>query len=95
MNKVYEKIYTTNDKYIYDFALIHLYLKLYAEFNNEHHINKSDLKTLEKGKDLANKINNINLLQQNEKNEEFNIRKTFAHSIKTPSIEKYKLEHLI
>ncbi len=73
------------------------YDKLYrnAEFNNEHHINKSDLKTLEKGKDLANKINNINLLQQNEKNEEFNIRKTFAHSIKTPSIEKYKLEHLI
>jgi len=61
--------------------------------NKQHHINESDLKTLEKGKDLVNKINNINLPQRNEKNEEFNIRKTLAHSIKTPSIEKYKLEH--
>ncbi len=67
--------------------------EIVAKFYNEHHINESDLKTLEKGKDLVNKINNINLLQRNEKNEEFNIRKTLAHSIKTPSIEKYKLEH--
>ncbi|RLT61170.1 hypothetical protein WANA13_0493, partial [Wolbachia endosymbiont of Drosophila ananassae] len=67
--------------------------EIVAEFYNEHHINESDLKTLEKGKDLVNKINNINLLQQNEKNEEFNIRKTLAQSIKMPSIEKHKLEH--
>ncbi|WP_250295214.1 hypothetical protein [Wolbachia endosymbiont of Oedothorax gibbosus] len=67
--------------------------EIVAEFYNEHHINESDLKTLEKGKDLVNKTNNVNLLQRNEKNEEFNIRKTLAHSIKTPSIEKYKLEH--
>lgn len=67
--------------------------EIVAEFYNEHHINESDLKTLEKGKDLVNKINNINLLQRSEKNEEFNIRKTLAQSIKMPSIEKHKLEH--
>lgn len=34
MNKVYEKNYTTNDKYIYDFALIHLYLELHFFLQN-------------------------------------------------------------
>ncbi|WP_353284477.1 hypothetical protein [Wolbachia endosymbiont (group A) of Lasioglossum fulvicorne] len=67
--------------------------EIVAEFYNEYHINESYLKTLEKGKDLVNKINNINLLQRSEKNEEFNIRKTLAQSIKMPSIEKHKLEH--
>ncbi|QOD38519.1 hypothetical protein [Candidatus Wolbachia massiliensis] len=64
-----------------------------AEFNNEHHINESDLKILEKGKDLIDKINDISLTQRNKENEELNIRKTLAKSIGMPSIEKHKLEH--
>ncbi|WP_410542078.1 hypothetical protein [Wolbachia endosymbiont (group B) of Ennomos erosarius] len=67
--------------------------EIVAEFNNEYHINKSDLKILEEGKDLVDKINDINLIQQNKENEELNIRKTLAQSIKMPSIEKHKLEH--
>lgn len=59
--------------------------EIVAEFNNEHHINKGDLKSLEEGKDLAGKINDINLIQKNEKNEELNIRKTLVKSIGIPS----------
>ncbi|AAW70595.1 Predicted protein [Wolbachia endosymbiont strain TRS of Brugia malayi] len=52
--------------------------EIVAEFNNEHYINESDLKTLEEGKDLVDKINNINLIQQNEESEELNIGKVLA-----------------
>ncbi|MDE5062017.1 hypothetical protein [Wolbachia endosymbiont of Drosophila tsacasi] len=79
---------------VLEFLNTHLKKKeIVAEFYNEHHINKGDLKILEEGKDLIDKINDINLVQQNEESEVLNIRKTLAHSIKTPSIEKYKLEH--
>lgn len=67
--------------------------EIVAEFNNEYHINKSDLRILEEGKDLVDKINDINLTQRNKENEELNIRKTLSQSIKMPSIEKHKLEH--
>nr|WP_240034517.1 hypothetical protein [Wolbachia endosymbiont of Aedes albopictus] len=59
--------------------------EIVAEFNDEHHINESDLKILKEGKDLVNKINDINLTQQNEKNEILNIRKVLAKSIGMPS----------
>ncbi len=59
--------------------------EIVAEFNNEHHINKGDLKILEEGKDLVDKINDINLIQKNEKGEELNIRKTLVKSIGIPS----------
>ncbi|WP_343289436.1 hypothetical protein [Wolbachia endosymbiont of Encarsia formosa] len=58
--------------------------EIVAEFNDEHHINESDSKVLEEGKDLVNKINDINLIQQNEKNETLNIRKVLAKSIGIP-----------
>jgi hypothetical protein len=64
-----------------------------AEFYNEYHMNESDLKHLREAEDIANKINNVSLLQQNEKNEELNIRKILAQSIKIPSPEKYKSGH--
>lgn len=66
--------------------------EIVAEFKNEHHINERDLKILKEGKDLVNKINDINLTQQNEKNEILNIRKVLAKSIGMPSsrIEKSK-----
>ncbi|WCR57925.1 hypothetical protein [Wolbachia endosymbiont of Ctenocephalides felis wCfeJ] len=56
-----------------------------TEFNSEHHINESDLKILEEGKDLIDKINDINLTQQNEKGEELNIKTVVAQSIGRPS----------
>lgn len=56
-----------------------------AEFYNEYHINESDLENLREAEDIVNKITNISLLQQNEKNEELNIRKILSHSIKIPS----------
>ncbi|WGJ62220.1 hypothetical protein [Wolbachia endosymbiont of Frankliniella intonsa] len=59
--------------------------EIVAKFKNEHHINESDLKILKEGKDLVNKINDINLTQQNEKNEILNIRKVLAKSIGMPS----------
>ncbi|MGL9757857.1 MAG: hypothetical protein ACR5LA_03180 [Wolbachia sp.] len=59
--------------------------EIVAEFNDEHHINESDSKVLEEEKDLVNKINDINLIQQNEKNETLNIRKVLAKSIGMPS----------
>ncbi|WP_353287275.1 hypothetical protein [Wolbachia endosymbiont (group B) of Gerris lacustris] len=59
--------------------------EIVAEFNNEHHINESDSKVLEEGKDLMNKINDINLIQQNEKNKTLNMRKVLAKSIGMPS----------
>ncbi|MGL9717166.1 MAG: hypothetical protein ACR5K9_00370 [Wolbachia sp.] len=59
--------------------------EIVAEFNSEHHISESDLKTLEEGKDLVDKINDISLIQQNEKNEELNIKNTLARSIGRPS----------
>ncbi|WP_353276890.1 hypothetical protein [Wolbachia endosymbiont (group B) of Villa cingulata] len=59
--------------------------EIVAEFKNEHHINESDLKILKEGKDLVNKINDINLTQQNEKNEILNIRKVLSKSIGMPS----------
>lgn len=83
-----------NKKFIRAFAKhqVHEFLNTYqikkesvAEFNNEHHINKSDLKILEEGKDLIEKINDINLVQKNEESEALNIRKVLAKSIGIPS----------
>ncbi|WP_395463112.1 hypothetical protein [Wolbachia endosymbiont of Cantharis cryptica] len=61
--------------------------EIVAEFNNEHHINESDLKILKEGEGLVYEINYIKLTQQNEE-EELNIRKILAKSIGMPSIEK-------
>ncbi len=51
---------------------------------SKHNINESDLKILEEGKGLVKKINDINLIQQNEENK-LNISNILAQSIGHPS----------
>ncbi|MGL9688930.1 MAG: hypothetical protein ACR5K6_04220 [Wolbachia sp.] len=50
---------------------------------NKYNINESDLKILGEGEGLVKKINDINLIQQNEENK-LNIRNILAQSYRTP-----------
>lgn len=51
---------------------------------SKYNINKGDLKILEEGEGLVKKINDINLIQQNEENK-LNVRNILAQSIGHPS----------